>query len=442
MSLSDSVFLLVGGIIGSGVFLTASDVASAVHSPALFVLAWIAGMAVTSLACLSFAELAAMYPEAGGQYVYIREAYGEFPAFLYGWMVVTVNATGGVAAIAAGFAAYAGAIVPALAPSRPLFTAAGWTLNVGHCVAIVAIAFLTFINVIGLRPAVMLQNAATWAKFVAIAAFLVLGFSIGRGDWSHFTGSTAIQLSPAALISGFGTAMIAVFWVYDGWIYITWVAGEVSNPGRNIPRALISAAAIVGAIVLGMHVLYLYAMPLDAVARERTVAETASQRLFVPAAGRWLGVLVAVSCFGAAAACVTSGARVFYAMAKDGVFFRRLAEVHPRWRTPAFSLLVQGVWACILVLTGRYDQLFTYVMFLGVISYAVGTSSIFVLRRRRPEITRPFLCPGYPWVPLLYCVICGAWALNALWTKPIESLAGIGIMLLGVPAYFYWRVHR
>jgi APA family basic amino acid/polyamine antiporter len=439
MSLADAVLLLVGGTIGSGLFLTSADVASSVRTPLLFMLSWVAGMVVAALASLSMAELGAMYPEAGGQYIYLREAYGEFVAFLYGWMTFSVNVTGSLAAIAAGFAAYTGAVLPILSASRPIFSILGWTLNVGHVLAIGALVFLTWINVIGLRRAVVLQNIASWAKFAAIAAFLLLGFSFGRGSWSNFMRPMPGHFSAGALMSGFGVAMIAVFWVYDGWVYITWVAGEVKQPQRNIPGALMISVAIIGAVVVSLNVLYLYAMPLETMANQPTVAESAARMMFFPSASRWLGGLVAISCFGAAAACVMSGARVYYAMAKDGVFFQKLAEVNPRWRTPAFSLIVQCVWASILVLSGRYDQLFTYVIFISVIAYALSASALFVLRRRHPDIPRPFKCPGYPWVPLVYCAICGAWALNTLWRKPEESLAGIGIMLLGTPAYFYWR---
>jgi basic amino acid/polyamine antiporter, APA family len=240
-------------------------------------------------------------------------------------------------------------------------------------------------------------------------------------------------------LNGFGIALIAVFWVYDGWVYITWVAGEVKDPGRNVPRALVLAVLIVGALIIGMNVLYLYAMPLGEIAKSPTVGEAAAQSLFFPSAGRLFGILVAVAAFGAAAACVTSGARVYYAMAKDGIFFRRLAEVHPRWHTPVFSLILQCVWSCTLVLLGRYDELFTYAMFISVIAYALSASTIFVFRRTRPEQARPYRCPGYPWVPIFYCVICGAWALNTFWERPVQAFGGIGIMLLATPAYLYWR---
>ncbi len=439
MSLADAVLLLVGGIIGSGLFLTASDVASATRTPLLFMLAWVVGGVVSILACYSVAELGSMFPEAGGQYIYLREAYGDFVAFLYGWMIFSVNVTGSIAAIAAGFAAYAGALITPLNAARPIFSLGAWTFHMGHLVAIVAILFLTWINVIGLRRAVVLQNIATWAKFVAIGGFLLLGFTVGRGHWSNFAAPMPGHVSPRVLMSGFGVALIAVFWVYDGWVYITWVAGEIKQPERNVPRSLMYGIGVVVLITMLVNILYLYAMPMSTMSQQATVGESAAKMLFFPGAGRWLSALVATACFGAAASCILSGARVYYAMAADGIFFKKLAEVHPRWRTPAFSLIVQGVWSCALVLTGRYDQLFTYVMFISVIAYAGAASSIFVLRRKRPDMPRPYKCPGYPWVPLAYCVICGAWALNALWSKPVESLAGVGIMLIGAPAYFYWR---
>jgi APA family basic amino acid/polyamine antiporter len=354
-------------------------------------------------------------------------------------MIFSVNVTGSIAAIAAGFAAYAGAVLSPLRAARPVLSIGVWTLNVGHLVAIGAIIFLTWINVVGLRRAVVLQNIATWAKFAAIGGFLVFGFAFGHGHWSNLTAPIPGHVSAQALMSGFGVALIAVFWVYDGWVYITWVAGEVKQPERNVPRSLLYGVGTVAATVLLINLLYLYAMPMATMAEQPTVGESAAKMLFFPAAGQWLSALVAIACFGAAASCILSGARVYYAMAADGIFFQKLAEVHPRWRTPAFSLIVQGVWSCALVLTGRYDQLFTYVMFVSVIAYAAAASSIFVLRRRRPDMPRPYRCPGYPWVPLAYCVICGAWALNALWSKPMESLAGVGIMLIGAPAYFYWR---
>jgi APA family basic amino acid/polyamine antiporter len=439
MSLMDAVLLLVGGIIGSGVFLTSSDVAKSTHTPLLFMGAWIVGGVVALLACLSMSELGAMFPQAGGQYVYLREAYGDFVAFLYGWMIFSVNVTGSNAAIAAGFAAYAGALVPGMGAARVILHVGTWSLTMAHVTAISAIVFLTWINIVGLRPAVILQNIATWAKFAAIFGFLALGFSLGHGNWHNATMAIPGHVSFGVLASGFGVALIAVFWVYDGWVYGTWMAGEIKNPQRNVPRAFMLGILTVIAIVLLMNVLYLYAFPMETMAQQDTVGQAAAQVLFFPAAGQWLSALVAIACFGAAACSILGGARVYYAMANDGLFFKRLAEVHPRYRTPVFSLIVQCVWSCVLVLLGHYDDLFTYVMFISVIAYAASASAIFILRKKRPDMPRPYLCPGYPWVPAAYCVICGAWALNALWSKPVQSLAGVGIMMIGAPAYFYWR---
>ncbi|HEX6881487.1 MAG TPA: amino acid permease [Terriglobales bacterium] len=439
ISLTDATLLIVGGIIGTGIFLTSSDVAAATRTPFIFMAAWLTGMLVTWLASVSVAELGALFPEAGGQYVYLREAYGDFVAFLYGWMIFSVNVCGSLAAIAVGFAYYMGAIIPALGASRPIFAVYGHVFTCGHLVAISALIFLTWINIVGLRPAIILQNLATWAKFLAIGAFLLLGFALGRGHWSNFTASPAQHYSLGTLLSGFGVALIAVFWVYDGWVYITWVAGEVRQPERNVPRSLVLGVLIVGALVVGANVLYLYAMPLDVMATQPTVAEAAAQALFFPSAGRLLGILVAVAAFGAAAACVTSGARVYYAMAKDGLFFRKLAEVHPRWHTPVFSLILQCIWSCALVLLGRYDDLFTYAMFISVIAYALAASTIFIFRRRRPNLPRPYKCPGYPFVPILYIAICAAWALNTFVERPVQAFGGIGIMFIATPAYFYWK---
>ena len=442
VSLFDATLLIVGGTLGSGLFLTSSDVAAATHTPWLFFLAWVAGAVVALLASLPMAELGAMFPESGGQYIYLREAYGDFAAFLYGWMIFTINVTGSLAALAAGFAAYTGALFPVLASEKPAASLFGHVFTIGQLVAAGALLVLTWINIIGLRRAVWLQNVASIAKFSVVGLFLLLGFAMGHGSWANFSQPLPGHASAGTLAAGFGLAMIAVLWVYDGWVYITWIAGEVREPQRTIPRALLYGVASIGAIVVLLNVLYLYAMPMSSMREQTVVLAGAANALFTPAVAHWMSALVALSCFGAAASCMMGGSRVYYAMAKDGLFFRRLSEVHPRYRTPALSLAVQCVWSIVLVLTGRYDQLFTYVMFVSVIAYALAASSLFVLRRKLPRAARPFLCPGYPWVPALYCLIGLTWAASTLVQRPRESLAGIGIMLLGTPAYWWWRRDR
>ena len=441
LGLLDSVLLLAGGIIGSGIFLTAQDVALSTRTPWLFLSVWALGMGITLLACFAFAEMGAMFPDAGGQYVYMREAYGEFVAFLYGWMIFTVSVGGTIAALGVGFAVYLGSVFPNLAADKPVAMLWHFQLTCGHLVAIGAIAVQTLINVFGVRKGAVLQNLATWLKFGAIAAFVVLGVAVGKGSWGHLSSELGIPVAAnsRSLLSGIGVALIAVFWAYDGWVYITWVSGEVKEPQRNIPRALVLGLLLVGGIYLLINAVYLYGLPMGEIAKATAVAQSAALVMFSAQAATWLGLVIALSCFGAMASCILSGARVYYAMAEDGVFFKRLARVNPRWHTPAASLVLQGIWSAALALSGKYDQLFTYVMFMMVLSYVLTVVALFVLRRKLPDRERPYRCTGYPWLPALYVALGGVWALNALWERPKEALAGMAIVLAGVPFYFYWR---
>jgi APA family basic amino acid/polyamine antiporter len=304
-------------------------------------------------------------------------------------------------------------------------------------VAVQAIILLTVINVVGLKPGAWFQDAATWAKGAAIGAFVVLGLTVGSGSWSHYT--APIDTQTTATLGSLGVALIAVFWAFDGWVYITWVAGEVKDAQRTLPRALVLGLSVVAGIYLAINLVYLYALPLERIAQETTIAETAAMELFSPAAGRWLSLLVSFSCFGALSAVILAGSRVYYAMAQDGLFFRKMAEVHPRYRTPAFSLIIQAVWGSVLAVSGRYDQLFTYVMVMMVISYAAGVLALFVLRRKQPDRPRPYRCTGYPWAPAVYVVIATAFIVNATWERPWETGAGVLIVMAGLPAYFWWK---
>jgi APA family basic amino acid/polyamine antiporter len=298
------------------------------------------------------------------------------------------------------------------------------------------------VNVVGLRWGALLQNLSTWAKFAAMGAFVILGFAIGKGDWSHFRSpgvGLTMGLHPTQLISAMGIALIAVFWAYDGWVYITWVAGEVKQPKRNVPLAMALGVLVVGVIYMAMNFTYLYALPLGEIARHETIAHAAATALFSPRAAIWLSLTIAVSCFGAAATCTLSGARVYLAMAQDGVFFKRMAVIHPRWRTPAFSLIGQGVWAALLTVSGRYDQLYTYVIYGMVLSYTLTVIGLFLLRWKRPDLPRPYRCTGYPWLPAIYIFVGAAWTLNTIITRPAEAFWGTAIVLIGIPGYLYWK---
>jgi APA family basic amino acid/polyamine antiporter len=443
LTLLDSVLLLVGGVIGSSIFLTAKDIAGPLPHPVLFLLVWVLGAAISLCACFAFAELGTMFPDCGGQYVYMREAYGDLPAFLYGWMMFSVGNGGSIAALAVGSAAYLGGIVPIISQQHVVISVAGIALTRAQVVALIMIAAVTWINVAGLRRGAVLQNVATWAKFGAMATFVILGFAIGKGDWHHFTaGAThglSLGMNSGQLLSAFGVALIAVFWAYDGWVYIGWVAGEMKDPRRNVPLAMFFGVMIVGFLYVAMNMAYVYALPISEIAKHETIAHAAAVAMFSPAAAVWLSVLVAISCFGAMACAILGSPRIYFAMAKDGLFFRRMAEVHPRWRTPAFALIGQGVWAGVLTLSGRYDQLYTYVMFGMVLSYTLTVVGLFVLRWKRPDFPRAYRCTGYPWLPGIYVLIGTAWTLNTIFTRPTESLAGTIIVLLGVPGYLYWK---
>jgi APA family basic amino acid/polyamine antiporter len=443
LSLLDSVLLLVSGIIGSSIFLTAKDIAGPLPNPFWFFLVWILGGAISLCACAAFAELGSMFPDSGGQYIYLREAYGDLVAFLYGWMLFAVANGGTMAALSVASAAYMGNIVPAISQQHVIFSVAGLVFTRTHAVGIVLIAILTYVNVFGLRWGALLQNVSTWTKFTAMTAFVVLGFTIGKGHWSNFTahapGGLSMGLSPGQLISALGIGMIAVFWAYDGWVYITWVAGEVKDPRRNVPLAMVLGVLAVGAIYLAMNMTYVYALPLSEVAKHETIAHAAAAALFSPEAAIWLSAMIAVSCFSAAASCTLSGSRVYLAMAQDGVFFKRMAIIHPRWRTPAFSLIGQGIWAALLTMSGRYDQLYTYVIFGMVLSYTLTVIGLFVLRWKRPEVPRPYRCTGYPWLPGFYVLVGVAWTLNTIVTRPTEAFWGATIVLAGVPGYLYWK---
>jgi APA family basic amino acid/polyamine antiporter len=442
LSLTDCVLLLAGGIIGSGIFLTAKDVAINTRQPWLFLTVWVIGMGMALLACFAFAELGSMFPHAGGQYVYMREAYGDTAGFLYGWMYFTVSATGTVAALGVGFATYLGQTFPALHVEQVVVPLRFVDITRGHLIALAAIAVQTLINVLGVKKGAILQNVATWAKFVAIAIFVIGGLTLGRGSWDHFHHSLPAVPNSASFVTGIGIALIAVFWAYDGWVYVTFVAGEVKNPQRNLPRALIWGLVLVGVVYIAINTIYVYALPMNEVAAQEAVAQTAAVSMFSGRVAPWLSMMVALSCFGAMAPCLMSGARVYYAMAEDGIFFHALARVHPRWHTPVTSLVLQAIWSAVLALSGRYDQLFTYVMFMMVLSYVLTVAGLFVLRRKKPDMPRPYRCTGYPWAPAIYIVLGSLWAINAAVEKRKETLVGTIIVALGVPFYFYWKRQR
>ncbi len=442
----DATLFVVSGIIGSSIFLTAKDIAGPLPHPALFLGVWVLGGVISLFAALAFAEMASMYPESGGQYVFLREAYGKYIAFLYGWMYLAVSAGGSIAALCVASGTYVGKIFPVLSQEHLLFTMGPLTVNAAQAFAIAAIALLTIVNVFGVKQGAIMQNIATWLRTIAMAAFVVLGLTIGHGAWSNFRaaspGITSLSMgySPTQMAGAVGVALIAVFWAYDGWLYASFTAGETQNPQRNVPIAMVLGLLIVGVIYMAMNFVYVYSMPTSAIAKVDAVAFASATSLFSSSAAVWLSATIAIACFGAAASCALGGGRIFYAMAKDGVFFPKMAEVHPKYRTPAFSLIVQGVWSAILTLSGRYDQLYTYVIFMMVLFYVLAVAGLFILRWKRPDAPRPYHCTGYPWLPGIYLLVAAAWTLNTLVERPAQALWGVGVvMVFGTPIYLYCK---
>ena len=444
LGLFDSIMMMVGIVIGSGIFLTTGIMAQSIPSAPLILLAWLAGGILTLTGALTFAELGAAMPEAGGQYVYLREAYGNFAAFLFGWILFLVSMGGSIAALGMGFAEYVGYFFPGLSTGRKLLSLTiapfefNYSLSAGQLVAVAVILILSTCNYLGVVFGKLIQNSFTLIKLAVIVGFVILGLASSRvAPVEHAV--NPMGMSFGSLLVGFGIAIVAVSWAFDGWNNITYVAGEIKDPRRNLPVALVGGTLVITTLYMLVNLVYLRALSLSDMTGVVRIAERASTAMFGVTGAGLVSAAVIVSAFGALNGAIFVAPRVYYAMARDGVFFRRVGEVHPRFKTPAFAIGVQAVWAAALTLTGTYEQLFTYVMFVTLIFWLAGAASVFVLRRRHPDLPRPYETWGYPFVPLIFVVATLMILVNTLFARPIESLAGLGITALGVPAYLYWR---
>jgi len=437
----DATMLVIGIVIGSGIFLTTGTIARDLPSPLLILLAWLLGGVLSLAGALTFAELGAAWPQSGGLYVYLREAYGPLAAFLFGWLTFLVYQTGAAAAVAVGFAEYLGYFLPLLGTDRPLWQLtigpATWSVSVGQVAACVALLSLTATNVHGVRTATLVQNGLSAVKLLAVGAFAVVGVWLGReGD---VIGAPWAAPPSGSWITALGVALVAVLWTFDGWHNITFAAAEIRQPERNIPRALIAGTLIVTAVYLLTNLAYLKALPVDRLSGEVRVAEKAAAALFGPVATGLISGAVLVSTLGATNGVLLTGARVYFAMARDGLFLSAAARVHRRYRTPSVALWAQGAWACLLALSGRFEQLFTYSTFAVMLIYLAAGASVFMLRRKRPDAVRPYRVPGYPWVPGVFLVATGLLLVNTVLTRPVESLAGLGFLVAGVLVYMWLR---
>ncbi len=412
--------VVVGTIIGSGIFLVANDMTAGMGTPAGVFFIWILGGALSLTGALAYAELGAMLPEAGGEYVYLREAYGPLWGFLYGWMQFLVGKPGSLATLGAGFALY--------------FTFFFPQLNL-RWVAFSIIVVLGIVNYFGVRTSGAVQTFFTVLKVGLILGLAFAGLFSGRGDWSHF--ATSIPVKSA--LSGLVAALVGALWAYDGWNNITMLGGEVARPERNLPLALVVGTAIVGALYLLANVAYFYILPAAEVAASSRVAADVAKRFLGQYGGGTVAVAAMVSIFAAINGSILSGSRVPYAMSADGMFFRRLAEIHPRYHSPTYSVVALCAIAAALSLSGTYSQLYTYVIFASWIFYGMTAASVLALRRKRPDWPRPYKAWGYPVLPAIFVLLAAALSLSILAQNFWQSLVGLLIIAGGVPAYHYWR---
>ncbi len=425
----DLMMIAIGTVIGSGIFIVPAVVLRQTEGSAgLAMLVWLIAGILSLLGALTYGELGAMRPEAGGLYVYIRESFGALPAFLYGWTLFFVMASGSVATLAVAFASYLNQLVP-LSPMTSRVS------------AILMILVVTVINVRSTRQSANVQNLTTMLKVGVILVMSTLLLLLGNN-----AAALSGNLWPAAfspdIFSAIGLAMIGVLWAYEGWQYLTFSAGEALDPQRTFARSLAIATALLIFIYLFANAAYMYALGIASAAQSDRVAAEAVSAVLGPAAGKLIAVAILISMFSAANGVTLTASRVFFAMSRDGVFFQRLAEIHPRFGTPALSIVWSSVIAVAFAATGTYEQLLTYVVFTGWIFYALGAMSLFVYRRKQPEAHRPFRVPGYPFTPILFILSAIALVVNTIISQPGRALVGIGIVLLGTPVFYVWKTGR
>ncbi len=433
--------IVVGTVIGSGIFLVPNAMIQNTGSPFMVFMVWIAGGLLSLFGALSYAELAAALPEAGGEYVYLKEAYGPLWGFLYGWTQMWVAKSGSIATLATGFFIYLANFRPELEQvwvTIPLpLGEHGAPLDVhyGQLLAIVVIALLAALNYVGVKVGGDVQVVITVIKVALIAAIIVIGLGSSAGAVANFR-STVPAIGGAA---GFFAALVGALWAYDGWNNVAMVASEVKHPQRNLPLALIAGTLAVVAIYLFANLAYFYVLPASEVAATPRVAGAMMGRILGSRGAGAVSVAAMISIFAALNGSILSGSRVPFAMARDGLFFHSIGYIHPTFRTPGVSIVALNLWAALLVLSGRYDQLYTYVIFASVILYAMATASVIVLRYRQPDLPRPYRTLGYPFVPLAFVLGISFLVVSTLIKSPRESLMGLGIISLGLPFYFYWK---
>jgi APA family basic amino acid/polyamine antiporter len=468
LGLLDSTMIVIGSMIGSGIFIVSADIARNVGSPGLLLVVWLVTGAITVIGALSYGELAGMMPHAGGQYVYLREAYNPLIGFLYGWTLFLVIQTGTIAAVAVAFAKFTAVLIPGLSEKNVLIEVLGLKLSAAQILAILSVAVLTYINTRGLREGKIVQNTFTITKTLALFGLILLGIIVGsnagaiEANFSNFWDATWTRVADGNIISveslsglmifaAIGTAMVGSLFASDAWNNITFTAGEVINPKRNIPLSLVLGTGTVTLLYVLANVAYILMLPLNGTpeapgvidrgiqfATSDRVATAAATMIFGETAAIIMAVLIMISTFGCNNGLILAGARVYYAMARDGVFFKSAGILNER-AVPATALVVQGIWASLLCLSGTYSELLDYVIFAVLIFYILTVIGIFVLRKKRPSAERPYKAFGYPIIPALYVLCASAISVDLLIFKPAYTWPGMIIVLLGIPVYFIWK---
>ncbi len=465
MSLFDAMMIVMGAMIGSGIFIVSADIARTVGSPGLLLLVWLVTGILTVIGALSYGELAGMMPHAGGLYVYLREAYNPLIGFLYGWTTFLVIQTGTIAAVAVAFAKFTGLIIPWFNERNILATVLGLKVSAAHVLAIASIAVLTYLNMRGLRTGKTIQGIFTVTKTAALSGLILLGFVVGanaaaikanlavfwKASWTHMANgqiASVQSLSGLMVLAAIGAAMVGSLFASDEWYTVTYIAGEVKNPKRNIPLSLVLGAGVVILLYFLANVAYVVTLPVhgnpgaaDVMGRgiqfaaADRVGTAAASVIFGAPAAIIMAALIMISTFGCNNGLILSGARVYYAMAKDGLFFKATGKLN-RKSVPGTALVVQGIWASLLCLSGTYSDLLDYVVFAVLIFFVLVVSGIFILRKKKPDAERPYRAWGYPVVPALYIVVAAAIAVDLLVFKAKYTVPGLLIVLLGIPVFF------
>ncbi len=443
LNLFDSTLLVVGAVLGSGIFLTTGDLALSLPSPGWILFSWVLGGFIILAGALTFGELGASLPFAGGQYIYLREAYGKFLSFLYGWTFFFVIQCGGVAAISAGFSEYLNYFIPSFSTQNEVFSIRilgfKYTLFSGQIVALSAIGFFTFLNYFGLRIGIGVQNFFTLIKLMAIFAFVFIGFTFGKGGSLNFKDFFSTANFKTGLFSALGTSLFAVYWAYDGWYSVNCTASEIKNGRKNIPLSLFLGILILIFTYSSVNLLYIFSLPLNKIAGVRRIAEASAFSLFGSVGASVVSAVITVSIFGCLSATVIYGPRVFYAMAKDGLFFSALSRINPRYNSPSNAVIAQGVWSSILALSGKFQALYEYVIFALILFFIFSGISVFILRLKHPEWERPYKAWGYPVIPIIFIAFNFWLFLISLQNRLSQFIPGILIISSGIPVYFILR---